>query len=268
MFLILLIIAQLQGPNEIYTVSDRESFIQAVGSNRTIVVTQGAPIILSYFEDTIQQETEHVTWSLNSDGSSLVIHDVENLVITGEGSRESSLLAEPRYVFVVEFRNCQDIRIENLRMGHTVGGYCDSGVLGVKDCNGFTVKDCLLFGSGTEGLTIHDSQSFFMTSSEVSDCTYGIMTCINSDLLRFEECVFRNNREYYGVDLIRCTGVEFNRCLFRDNYCDFTPAFINSDSQDLVLTECVFDRIESPGLFSRDDFKIKYCDFSDITGVI
>jgi len=256
-----------QGGEDIYRVSDREGFLEAIGPDRTIVIEQGAKIVLSFLDDFPGPlESSHIAWNSNFDGSSLVIQNVENLVIAGEGTRESALMAEPRYVFVLEFQNCRDIMLQNLKLGHTTGGYCDSGVLGVKNCNGFTVEDCLLFGCGTEGLTVNRSEDLILTGSEIVDCSYGIMTCSYSQNLNFEDCVFRDNEEYYGVDIFDCSGVLFSRCLFRNNRAGFTPGFMNNGSEVPVRVEfCSFDSIRCTALFNCENFVLENNEFDHIT---
>ncbi|NOQ23354.1 MAG: hypothetical protein GQ565_12005 [Candidatus Aegiribacteria sp.] len=279
MLLLLIALAQLHGGDEVYRVADRKGFIQAVGSDRTIVIEAGAEIIISFSnddspletpsfpEDIIDYpETPNVSWTYCRDGLSLVIYDVENLTIIGEGDRVPSLLAQPRYGFVLVLRDCSTIQLENIILGHTDYGYCENGVLGVENSTGISVEDCLLFGCGTEGLTIRNSSEFRFINSEISDCTGGIMSCFNSDGLSFENSIFRNNREYYGVDLYDCRSVIFRNCIFRNNYCDNSDGFFNNASMStspgsiVKLETCVFDGIACPKLYnSPDRFDVRDC---------
>lgn len=266
MFMLLLVLAAQSG-EDVYRVSDRESFLAAIGPDRTIVIEQGAKIVLSILEDFPEPpEFPHVSWNPSFDGSSLVIQNLNDLIITGEGSRESSLMAEPRYVFVLEFQNCTGVTLRNLQLGHTTGGYCDSGVLGMSGCSDLTVDDCLLYGCGTEGLTVSTSQGLVVTSSDIVECTYGIMTCRDSEDLLFQDCVFRDNEEFYGVELFNCSGVNFSGCLFRNNYCYFTPGFMNNQSADPVRIEfSTFDSITCPLLFNGENFHLEDNEFLNVT---
>jgi len=143
-----------------------------------------------------------------------VVSGVSNMTIRGSGVLSSSLLTEPRYSFVIEFVDCSDLLISNLIAGHTSGGYCENGVFGFSNCRDVVISDCDLFGCGTVGLELRDSSRFRFTNSIIRDCTYGIMEFINSHDLLFENSVFRDNGEYFGVELWGCSGIEFTNCSF------------------------------------------------------
>lgn len=69
----------------IYTVSTPDEFIDATGSDRTIHVSGGTldlSTARSYGKDT---GNEKCAWEEEFDGYQLVIHDVKNLTITGDG---------------------------------------------------------------------------------------------------------------------------------------------------------------------------------------
>lgn len=262
--LLLALAAQVDGP--VYRVSDRDGFLDAVGSDRTIIVEEGAKIVLSFADDfPPPDETGSFSWSREFDGSSPLIQNVENLAIVGAGDEPPSLLAEPRYVFVLMFENCRGVTLENLNLAHTDGGYCTCGVLGLYYCEEVDVNGCLLYGCGTEGLTVFGSTGITMTDSHVASCTYGLMTLSGSDDLEFRDCVFRDSGEFYGVDVQGCSGVSFDNCLFRNNYCRYTPGFFYNDSEDPVrISNCVFDSIECPRLWNIDNFILEGNEFSGI----
>ncbi len=154
--LLLALAAQADGP--VYRVSDRDGFLNAVGSHRTIIVEEGAKIILSFADDFPPPNDEgYFSWSREFDGASTLIQNVDNLAIVGEGDEPPSMLAEPRYVFVLMFENCRGVTLENLSLAHTDGGYCTCGVFGLYYCEEESVNGCLLYGCGTEGLTVFGS---------------------------------------------------------------------------------------------------------------
>ena len=255
----MLLLALAAQADDVHRVSDREGFINALGSNRTIVVEEGAKILLCAEDEYPEWDPgPYASWESNFDGSSLVIRDVENLVITGEGYRESSLVVEPRYVFVLDLQNCRGVSIENLNLGHTTGGYCDSGVLGIHHCRDISVTGSFLYGCGTEGITMGNSSNVVISGTDIAQCTYGIMTCRGSREILFQNCLFRDNREYYGVELMGCSGVEFTGCIFRNCFCDFTRGFISSDSPgEIRVEECFFQHIVCPELFAGEGFVLQ-----------
>lgn len=260
--LLLILMPLLISSTEPVTVYDREGFIEAIGPNTTIIIPENTQIILSHDSGKLANtfpETQYVSWEYEFDGYSLVIQDVQNLTIRGEDQATSFLLAEPRYVYVIDFQECTGVSVESLQLGHTTGGYCSSGVLGFENCIDAEVTDCVLFGCGTEGLSIRSTNGFSLINSVITDCTYGVMTCRNSTSLLFRNCIFRDNEQYHGVDMWYCRDVQFEDCLFRNNTADFTPAFFfTTGCTELSLISCVIEHASTGELFSnRELFHIE-----------
>lgn len=242
-----------------YTVSTREEFLNAIGPDRTIVIAEGEIIIVEIPPPTDYEcalfPTEHpnqyVEWECESDGVSLVITAVENLTIRGSGELATSLLTEPRYSFVMEFHGCSGINIENLVFGHSPGGYCENGVLGFVGCTDITVDSCDLFGCGIVGLELKYTQDFTFSNSVIRDCTYGIMELIDSRNLVFENSVFRDNEDLYGVIMTRCTDVTFRDCLLERNTLRFYPALFEfTFCEEIMLQDCIIRYNTCEELFS------------------
>ena len=74
-----------------------------------------------------------------------------------------------------------------------------------------------MFGSGTEGLNLQAVEGLTMKDCDLYHCTYGIMTIKSSRRILFVETDFRNNAEFYGVEIRDSEDVEFTSCRFRGN---------------------------------------------------
>ena len=84
----------------VYTVSTPDEFIDAIGSDRTIHVSGGTldlSTARSYGKDT---GNDKCAWEEEFDGYQLVIHDVKNLTITGDGKAATEIATQPRYAQV------------------------------------------------------------------------------------------------------------------------------------------------------------------------
>ncbi|HET6442006.1 MAG TPA: right-handed parallel beta-helix repeat-containing protein [Phycisphaerae bacterium] len=179
---------------------------------------------------------EFIRWDPNFDGNTLTIRNVEGLKIIGKGEQPVRLLVRPRYVFVLNFEHCKDVEMVNLVMGHAPQeGYCDSGVLGVVDCERMCIRQCELFGCGTEGLRLVNVRSFSFEDSVIRDCTYGILTAKNCAELSFVRTRFTKNREFWGVSLHDTKGVVFDGCAFRENKSE-APLFHVTSCSEVVVT--------------------------------
>ena len=122
---------------------------------------------------------DSIRWDPEFDGKTITIRNVKNLKIVGRHGMfpPPRILARPRYAYVLNFEECNNIKLENLILGHSPNpGHCTSGVIGATNCANLTLDHCDLFGCGTEGLTLTNVQDMTFHNSTIRDCTYGIMT--------------------------------------------------------------------------------------------
>ena len=235
----------------VITVNTEEQFINALGNDRIIELGEDIHLNLSRIlerEDwfsgvpgrawvTIAKSDGNdqpvVISEYCNDGQQLVLKNIRNLVIRGK--RNSSIEVNPRYSFCLSFMNCQGCRVENLTIGHTEGGYCDGGVIGVEGGSKNVITSCDLYGCGTYGVVARDTYDLLVSKTNIHDCTYGIMELYSSDSVRFENCDFFSNREY---ELITNNGSEntvFRGCRFFGNWAD-APLF--QSNEDIMLYGC------------------------------
>jgi hypothetical protein len=210
-------------------VATAEELIKAIGSNRTIELASG-----EYFlSDVKDRALDFVRWDAVTDGKSITIRKVEKLRLMGTGEKPVRLLVRPRYAFVLNFEDCKDVTLENLTLGHAPQpGECDSGVVGAKGCAGLKLRQCDLFGCGTEGLVLENVEDFAFDDSVIRDCTYGIMTVKGCRRLSFSGSRFAGNKEFWGVKFKETKGVEFLNCTFKGNVAD-GPLFDVTSSSDI-----------------------------------
>ena len=156
---------------------------------------------------------------------------------TGYGTRvgNSRIVVEPRYAFCLNFQNCEQIEIRNLTIGHTEGGYCQGGVIGVQGGWRISIQDCDLYGCGTYGFELNDTRDFSCYKSNIHDCTYGIMLLNNVEFAKFEQCDFFRNREFALVES-HDSNVTFYECRFYANHGD-APLF--EFDREFYLASCL-----------------------------
>jgi Right handed beta helix region len=225
--------AKAQPKADVREVATAAELLDAIGSDRTLRLKAGT-YVLSEVPDKFM---EHVVWKTVFDGKSITIKGVKRLTIIGPKDRSAKLLVRPQYAFVLEFKNCEKLRLENLVLGHAPKkGGCQRGVLGFKNVRGANVTNCDLFGCGTEGLTLADVSDFVFSKSKIRDCSYGIMTLKDCKRLSFADSQFTGNREHWGVQVQHCDGVSFKRCSFTKNTVD-GPLFAISSSNPVRLLD-------------------------------
>ena len=235
-------VAKLQGktPNitppgpKILTVnvSDEKGFLEALSSD-TIIILKTGKYQLSKWDttsDNIMQFTldsngqidesklpklqSGVAWQYGE----LKLNGIKNLTIRGENKEnKSELIVDPRDVFVMSFEACENVIIENIKAGHSEGGYCDGGVFSFENSSKISIKDTAMYGCGTEGLRISNTKDMTVTDSEIYECTYHIMTIRDSDNIAFQNCSFHHNEQFDMINVMGSLGVSFTSCKIADN---------------------------------------------------
>jgi len=228
-----------------------EQFLNALGSKRNVLVAKDTEINLTplldnerFFTTRFRLWMPDASGGINGgretivseevfDGRQLTLVNMKQLVI--EGEQNSSIVVEPRYAFCLNFVDCSQCTVRNLTIGHTKGGNCEGGVIGVKRGWRNVVSECDLYGCGTYGLDIDGTNSFSLYSTNIHDCTYGIMQLRNSEAVHCTHCDFFNNREYTLVESRGSVGTVFEDCRFFANWAD-APLF--SFDQEFILLGC------------------------------
>lgn len=238
-----------------------EQFLNALGSNRNILVAKDTEINLTpVLNDQSLFRTRFKMWMADAsgginggretvvseevfDGRQLTLVNLKQLVI--EGERNSRIVVEPRYAFCLNFVDCSQCAVRNLTIGHTDAGYCQGGVIGVKRGWRNMVSDCDLYGCGTYGLDIDGTNTFSLFSTRIHDCTYGIMLLRNAKAVQCTHCDFLNNREYDLIDSKGCVGTMFEDCRFYANWGD--AQLFNFDREFTLMGCAVYHPTENLG---------------------
>ena len=235
---------------EYIRVTTAEGLLNAIGSDRNILIAADTELNLTpALSDAVNFRTTYRLWlpdasSVNKgkscivseevfDGRQLTLIGMKNLCIRGE--RNSRITVEPRYAFCLRFIDCENCTVDNLTIGHTEGGYCEGGVIGITGGSNTMVCNCDLYGCGTYGLEIEGTDGFNMFASNIHDCTYGIMQLRSSRNLNFTHSDFFNNREFDLIGSLGCEGLSFEDCRFFANWVS-SPLF--STDREFRLSGC------------------------------
>lgn len=222
-----------QGPATV-TVRDERGFLDALKDNTTILLPEGTRLNLSrvldkasgfkgegrayegYVEPHMQSGEPTLVSESVFDGHQLTVVNLRNVTISG--GDDCHIVVDPAYAYVLNFVQCENIRIENVTMGHTAEGYCTGGVVGMYRCSGMEIDSCDLYGCGAYGLVADTTRDVTMTRTIIRDCSYGIMQLFGCSGATFSECSFYRNREYSLVTVdAGCSGVLFEACRFFEN---------------------------------------------------
>ena len=226
-------LSEAQGPTTVM-VTDEVEFLDALKSNTTIHLPEGTRLNLSkvlgrasnfegkgrvyggYVEPHMQSGECTLISEFVVDGEQLTIVNLKNVTICGGDN--CHIVVDPAYAYVLNFVQCENIRIENLTIGHNVEGFCTGGVVGMYKCSGMEIDSCDLYGCGAYGLVADTTRDVTMTRTIIRDCSYGIMQLFGCSAAIFSECSFYRNREYSMVTVdAGCGNILFEACRFFEN---------------------------------------------------
>ncbi len=219
--------------------------LNAIAPGAEIEIEPGTYNLTEAMRDAPDYISEYV-YSTFNDGFQADIMDVNGLVIRGSKEGKVELVAEPRYCDVLCFKNCSDITLENITLGHTIEpGHCEGSVIELDDCQNITLNDLDLYGCGTYGVAANVVSVLDLNNCTIHDCTYGIIDLIECSDVAMKDCTLRDNRGYDMLSMnnafITCEG-----CTFTGNTGDtFLPSYYSQNNVGGRFYACTFGPWES-----------------------
>jgi hypothetical protein len=236
-----LLTAHTSQPEKIVEVATPKDLLDAIGSDRIIVLSS-----FRYQLDSLEGDSsnQHVSW----DYGELIIDDVHNLCIVSERrvlpylGVLPQLLASLEHVNVLTFNNSTAVTLSNLEVGHIPEGYCTGGVLNYTHCNHMRIVDSTLFGCGTEGIRLESCNDVKIENSEIRNCNDSIFSIYDSRSVKFIESRFRRNT---GCDLINVSDssdILIDRCKIENN----------GAAEDIILDYALFNIAKGESVLVHD----------------
>lgn len=267
-----LVLAQKSKNVSVYSA---EEFLEAIGSNTNIRLKAKRFL---FSEIQAPPSNPNVRLEKVEDGFKIKILDVKNLKIEGEPARKPKLLTNTRYAHVLSFENCENIEITAVEAGHGPGrGYCQGGVFEFIKCNKVFTGNSLLFGSGTEGITLDQVKDAKFSRLTIRSCTYGIMTIRNSFDVSFNDCRFTDNREFDLINIYDSENIKYISCRIDfnqsgsgasyDNYAVINAPLPTGNKREVVTLENCYIEDNDCQYFCRSELatKCEDCVFNNNT---
>jgi hypothetical protein len=125
------------------------------------------------------EDTRHLTVEQVCDGWEVVIKNLNDVMIEGEGSH---LFSHFESANVITFINCNNVTISGLKLGHKVEmSECCGSVIEVKESANFRMIDVELYGCGAYGIYATDS-SICLEKMNIHHCKYGAINAKNTEV--------------------------------------------------------------------------------------
>ena len=201
-----------------------DEFLAAIASD-TEIILDGELYDLSTAADYGKGKTDTYFWLEEFDGPELVITNVSNLSITSSDGdlKAHTVSATPRYADVLSFQHCSGIQVSGFTAGHTKEpGSCSGGVLHFEDCDGFTVKNCGLFGCGIIGVQAQYCSNASVMDCDIYECSLGGIEMRDVKGINIENCTFRDLGDEYGpgfeINLFNCEDAAVDGVPYEGGY--------------------------------------------------
>lgn len=249
------------------SVKNAEEFAKAIGNNITIRLNTERLDI----SNIAKIHHSFIKIIEMPDGIMLQIENVKNLRIVGQ-KNFTKIINNSRYSYILAFKNTENITLENLEAGHSAfKGTCQGGVFLFEESKKIQLKDCILFGSGTEGLTIKKVKEAIFRNIVIKSCTKNILTIQNSENIRFLKSRFTDNQDLDLFSIANSENILFEECLIDlnktgrgesyDNYALFhVPQQPGIYETIVILRKCkIEDNYTQFFCRSKDVIKIEDC---------
>jgi hypothetical protein len=194
-------------------VKNTEDFINAIASNTIIELEYGLYLLDNYVTDGYVSED-------NYGQTAFYLENISNLTLRGVGQFPSELVVSNNELATVLYlKDCKSIRLENLEIGHGASkGSCIGAVIGLYNTQDISIKNCVLYGSGTYGIEcVAQSQGLVCENTTIRSCTYGALALTTMYGATFNKCTFTDNSSLDIFYINNCTDVVFNSCIIKDN---------------------------------------------------
>ena len=208
-------VAEAEG---VYTVSNVDDFIAAIGPDREIRLEPGTYDLSTASTYAGETGNEWCCWQETFDGYELVIQNAKNLTITGAGKDSVTISATPRYAQVLRLYGCENISMTGFTAGHTKEpGYCVGGVVYLDGCATVSIRDVGLYGCGVTGVHSQGCTDVTVANSDIYDCSYNAVMVVNS----------------LSVDVINCRIYDLGK-----GEWEASEVFCLDNSSDITISDC------------------------------
>ncbi|MBR0208631.1 MAG: right-handed parallel beta-helix repeat-containing protein [Oscillospiraceae bacterium] len=233
---------------------------EPAGAARTVVVKNVAELLGALAPDTtIEIDAEELdldsapdygfayssgayTWTSIGDGQyELTIRNIDGLTIRSKHEGGTSLTTGAAYANVIALRDCRNLTLEGLTLGHSVEpGGCCGDVLYCSGCEDILVRRCDLFGCGVTAVNAWMCTRLTLEGCTLRDCSASAVNATLCTNVQVRDCsILRCGRGIYSIATIcvaSCNGFALINSTVRD--CDGSCLLDETNSSSVCLLGC------------------------------
>ena len=222
-----------------------KELLDSIKPEADIVLKPGYYNLSEYIEDIWNSEGDkwneahkYVKLAECYDGVEVIIERADNISIKGGGvASDTEIVTEPRYAAVLNFKDCRDIKLSSLTIGHTDTGDCAGNVINFTDCKDTELRNMDIYGCGVYGIGAYeDTDNLLVYDSTVRDCFYGPLEIFGcTGVFKFYDSVFKDNGRYSYIESNPDTKISFYRCDFGEKETEYFMFL-----EDVYTEDCNF----------------------------
>lgn len=179
------------------------------------------------------------------DGVQLVVSDVDHIIMIGDNTQ---ITTKPRYAQVLKFKNCSNIALENITLGHLPDlGYCAGNVLEFQNCSNVFLNRLKLFGCGTYGIRLNNCRGFYIDDVDIYKCTYGALHYTDAECYMSNINIHDCNDSFSIMDIID-SSIIINNARIHDNHN--VQRFMNAWNSQIIYKNL---NVENNSFITHDD---------------
>ena len=204
---------------ESVTVSNVDELLAAIAPNAEIHLAAGTYNLTEATNYGKDDASEYYHWkNYGYDNQyELCIEDIDHLTIIGDNAE---ILTVPRSSNVLSFRNCDQISLQGLTVGHTEAAQaCEGGVILLEGCVDTAIDNCRLYGCGTIGVCAERCRNLIVSNTDIYHCSAAGISF----------------SEGHGLSVDCCNIYDCGRTGL---YQNAVAAFILYNSPDVMISNC------------------------------
>lgn len=223
-------------------VTNVDEFLAAIAPDTEILLAEG-DFLLNGAKNCGVSDSPYYTWEGWGSGEyALVIQNVTNLTIRGCGQGKTNILTDHISMDVLRFRDCQNVTLESMSLGHTVRKeYCEGAVLVTDNARDMHFADLDLYGCGSVGLQVYGSQNVTLQDSVIHDCSSSGVYINQSTEVTVQSTTFRSmGRETPAFSLFgffNAGNVTISNCDFSNNYVEYLIELSELDGDEVKTSD-------------------------------
>ena len=225
-----------KGNAKVVKVKTVDEFLAAIAPNTVIELAEGEYDLSKASDYDKKTKSKYYSWEHDPTdtevdtgkteaSAGLIIQNASGLTIRGAGMGKTTIEAVPRFVNVIDFRNCNYLTVSNITAGHTKEpGLCTGGVLLIEDSSDINIDSCGLFGCGTVGVLGLSCKKLNVTNCNIYECSYSAVRIANCTDALVSGCnIYDHGKKETGnvaeslFVVYECSNFTVYNCKIHDN---------------------------------------------------